>query len=158
MSTPPYYPPGWNKDRWQSATAAESSTLTAEQFETFHTGLRADLGEDGAEQFYAEMWQRQMEVHGPHIGAESLADRTPNFLLVLNERPFTDYEEWGFVVFWTASTEDVGAVDVVKQSVLEKVHAQMRGDGDVASARERFRLLWVDGPDLEGASPAEIAR
>lgn len=157
MSVPSYYPPGWNKDRWQTATEAEFSTLTAEQFETFHTGLRAHLGEDGAEAFFAEMDQRQFEVTGSAPGAAPLSTQPPNFLRTL-QRAFGGNEEWGFVVFLTAGNEDAGAVDQVKERVTKEVLAQMTGEGQVQNAKEKFWLMWVDGPDLEGAGAAEIAR
>lgn len=62
MTTRSYYPPKWNKDRWQFATEEEFATLTDEQFEAFHTGIRADLGEDGVAEFFNKMDRRQAEV------------------------------------------------------------------------------------------------
>lgn len=159
-----YYPPGWNKDRWQSATEEEFATLSDEQFATFHRGIRADLGEDGAEDFFDEMDKRQTEVRAAASPAPAAAtQQIPNFVRALDHSRAEDggFFEWGFVVFRTAGYDDEGVVKDVKEKLEAQVDRQFDaagGSADVQRAREKFRLTWIEQKDLDGATPQEVAR
>lgn len=163
MTTPSYYPPGWDAERWQTATDEEFDTLTEEDFERFHTGIRAHLGEDGAEKFFEEMVRRQAEIRPP--SPPPISDMPPNFILTLNRLRCDEdggFQEWGFVVFGiTAVPKDV------KEKIEALIDRQFNIDwvsltpdrlSEVQRAKEKFQLMWIEDADLDGATPEEAAR
>lgn len=164
MTTPSYYPPGWDAERWQTATDEEIQTLRAEDFERFHTGIRAHLGEDGAAKFFEEMHRRRAAAASP---PES--DRPPNFISALNQLRDEDgsFKEWGFVIYRTAGYDSDAIASDIKERIESDIDRQFNITWvsltpdrrlEVQRAKEKFRLMWVEDADLNGATPEEVAR
>lgn len=169
MTTPSYYPVGWDADRWQTAAIEEFATLTKEDFERFHTGMRTHLGADGAESFFEERRRRRAEIKAAEPSSPPPeSDQPPNFILSLNHLRDEDggFEEWGFVVFRTAG---YGSDDVVRD-VKENIEAYLDRQfipksvsltpnrlSEVQRPKEKFRLMWIESADLDGATPEEVA-
>ncbi|WPG99078.1 Hypothetical protein R9X50_00188300 [Acrodontium crateriforme] len=163
ISTPSYYPPGWDKERWQSATDEEFTTLTEEDFEKFHTGIREDLSEDELEDFFDEMDRRQAAVRAAASSTLVGRERVPNFITVLNQHRADDGEflEWGFVVFRTTGYGRDRTVRDVKEKIEASIDNQFLASGasaDVRRAKEKFRLIWIEEESLESANTQEISR
>ncbi|OAA62376.1 hypothetical protein LEL_10712 [Akanthomyces lecanii RCEF 1005] len=124
-------------ERWKTASDEEFEELTADDFEKFHTGIRAHLGEDGAQAFFDEM----EEIRQQRLANEPLPPSTssPNFVRMQKLFPsevIADFREWG--LWCTCLTPD---------AIREETQR----------ARDKFSLKWVEGAELDGKTPKEIA-
>ncbi|KAF7503597.1 hypothetical protein GJ744_003580 [Endocarpon pusillum] len=168
--TPWYYPPGWDRERMLNASDEESETLTQEQRDTFREGLRAHLGDAGLEDFRAESYLRWRQCEQMKEEAAAGVPRVrspPPFLETMNlarERNGHEWPQWGFVVFRTTTTTtpdtDEGGWRAMKHRWDQMIDDQFQDDlalPGVREAKQKLRFLWVEGPELEGASPAVIA-
>ncbi|KAK2616355.1 hypothetical protein QQS21_000789 [Conoideocrella luteorostrata] len=155
MTTPSYYPPGWDRERWKTATEQDFAKLTDDDFEKFHTGIRAHLGEDGAEAFFDEIHQYQLQLKAYQPQPESNVN--PNFVLSLNQLRDDDggFREWGFVVYRTAGYDDDETLKHVKSTIEAKINKQF---DQAQRARDKFSLMWMEGGELAGKTPEEIGR
>lgn len=67
--TPAYYPEGWDRERMlNAALSGEINDLTDDQRDVFREGLRADLGQQGFDQFFDEMFRREADAPGNYYG------------------------------------------------------------------------------------------
>lgn len=168
-SVPSYYPPGWDAERWQTAREEEYEELTPEDHEHFHTGIREHLGEAGAQAFFEERFRRRKELNLDEQPPLPLSTFPPNFINTLRSARTSDggFEEWGFVVFRTAGYDSDAVVTEVKKKIYVAIEEQFEDSvkqcvpeaaADIPRAKESFRLMWIEGVDLDGATPAEVAR
>ena len=173
MTTPSYYPPGWDAERWQTAEPEEFATLSREDLDKFHTGIRAHLSEEELEKFFNERDRRRREIKAAtgRLTPPPVSDEPPNFIKTLKQLQHEDpeYPEWGFVVFRTAGYGSDGEAVVrdVKESIdaymdrqFNITHVTLTPDrlAEVQRAKEKFRLMWIEDKELDGASPEEVAR
>lgn len=162
---PWYYPPGWDRERMLNADDEESESLTQEQLEIFHKGLRADLGEAELEEFQMECVKRWRQRERDKNAAAGVRDaRNPPSYLELMARATQNFgrewPQWGFVVFRTTSYEDQGSWQAMRQRWDQMIDDEFQDDLDVPGVREakhKLRFCWVEDPKLQGASPARIA-
>lgn len=166
-AAPWYYPPGWDRERMLNATDEESETLSQEQRDTFREGLRADLGEAGLDEFRAESymrWRQREKTKEEAAAAVPQVRSAPPYLETMNlatERSGREWPQWGFVVFRTAPGTDEEGWRAVRQRWDRIIDDQFRDDlglPGVREAKQKFRFVWVERPELEGAPPAVIAR
>lgn len=169
MPTASYYPPGWDAERWKTASEKEFDDLTADDFEKFHTGIRAHLGEDGAQAFFDEI----EEIRQRRLANEPLPPSTslPNFVRMQKMFPsevITDFREWGFTVYRIAGYDDEAAVNRVKGTIEARINGYFDRNmqcltpdalrEEAQRARDKFSLKWVEGAELDGKTSKEIAR
>ncbi|KAM3548103.1 hypothetical protein ARSEF4850_009614 [Beauveria asiatica] len=168
MTTPSYYPPGWDAERWKTASDEEFEELTADDFEKFHTGIRAHLGEDDAQAFFDEMEEiRQQRLANKPLPPSTSA---PNFVRMQKLFPsevIADFREWGFMVYRTAGYDDEEAVNRIKSTITARIKRYfdrniqcLTSDAireETQRARDKFLLKGVEGAELDGKTPKEIA-
>lgn len=162
MTTPSYYPPGWDRERWKRATSEELETLTEEDLEKFHSGLRAGVGEAGAEAFANEVYEyRRLQQPLPE------SSTMPNFVNMLKRLCPDGFPEWGYTVYRTAGYNDDAIATYARTTIeakinkfLDRLIASLTPDirEEAQSARSRFSLRWIEASDLDGRNPEEIGR
>ncbi|KAI0018653.1 hypothetical protein F4780DRAFT_507972 [Xylariomycetidae sp. FL0641] len=97
---PSYYPEGWDRERMlNSAATGEIRSLTEEQLEVFRTGLKADLGPQGFDDFTAEIYKRELKSKG---------QEPPKWESELPRQIPKDWNPWGLVVYKSPEIRDAG--------------------------------------------------
>lgn len=153
MTTPSYYPPGWDAERWKTAPTEEFKDLTADDYEKFHKGIRAHLGEDGAQAFFDE----KEEIRQRRKANEPLPPYNflPNFVTTQKMFPdqvVTEFREWGFLVYRTAGYDDEEAVIRVKSTIEARINRYFDRNiqclttealrEESQRVRDKFSLKW----------------
>ncbi|KAK3180740.1 hypothetical protein K4F52_007959 [Lecanicillium sp. MT-2017a] len=97
------------------------------------------------------------------------SDRPPNFISALNQLRDEDgsFKEWGFVIYRTAGYDSDAIASDIKERIESDIDRQFNITWvsltpdrllEVQRAKEKFRLMWVEDADLNGATPEEAAR
>ncbi|KAK1770096.1 hypothetical protein QBC33DRAFT_603160 [Phialemonium atrogriseum] len=111
--TPAYYPEGWDRERMlNAALSGEINNLTDDQRGVFREGLRADIGQQGFDQFFDEMFRREADAPGNEAAR------------VVKEPPFIETmsrDRWGFMVFKSPEIVDAARWAACKERFLQIV-------------------------------------
>lgn len=85
-SPPAYYPRGWDRERMLNSGANnDREGLTDENMAVFRAGLKAATGDRAYEQFFKEMYKRELAAGGKLVGQEARANRSslrPSCMLI----------------------------------------------------------------------------
>lgn len=162
-SIPSYYPAGWDRERMlNAACSGEINNLTLEQRDAFREGLRADLGKQGFDEFFDEMFRRETEASGD-TAAKTIV-KEPPFMEVLRlcEDRGVHWDQWGFVVYKSSEIVDEARWAACKQRFLQIIHESVdpyRGYAGLDECIQKMTLQWVEVDSGEGTRSVEsIAR
>ncbi|KAI0120684.1 hypothetical protein BJ170DRAFT_600415 [Xylariales sp. AK1849] len=162
--TPAYYPMGWDRERMlnvgATGDAGHLAELSDEQMTAFREGLRADLGNQGYDQFFEEMFKREMIAKGK----TSITNvREPPFMQVIRlheERCGADsrWDPWGFVIFKSPEIRDKDQWKACRQQFDQILHEALeiyRGYPRFDECLSRMSFKWVeDVGDADGGFDA----
>ncbi|KAI0148839.1 hypothetical protein GGR57DRAFT_474439 [Xylariaceae sp. FL1272] len=162
LETPSYYPAGWDHERLLNiGVTNEAGKVTPEQWETFREGFKADIGEQGLEEFFDEMFKREKTAKGIKMPVGE-----PPFMETMRLReqrigPSAQWDPWGFVVFKSPKIQDEERWQAGRQRFDEILkhytdyYAECPGIDECLS---RMKFKWVeDAGDAEGTI-ASIAK
>ncbi|KAI1391897.1 uncharacterized protein F4822DRAFT_108933 [Hypoxylon trugodes] len=158
---PPYYLAGWDRERMlNGAASGEINDLTEEQKDVFRKGLRADLGEQGFDEFFDEMFKRELVASGK-TPVEIV--REPPFMQAMRlcaERDMR-WDQWGFVIFKSPEIIDASRWEACKQRFLQIVDGSIgfyRGYDGLDECIQKMKFQWVEDVGEANGSPESIAR
>ncbi|KAK4962106.1 hypothetical protein LTR66_001036 [Elasticomyces elasticus] len=168
-----YWPEGWSRERLVNASSQDILALSDGEEDRMYASLRSVLGTDGFGALMAEMSGNykaglaQEEASVAANGGErplSLDGLPPEtrapFLRTLRLQFPSDDHNWGFVVFRTCCYEDEEAWAFCRarlESVIAASFDSLANVMGVAAARRRFKIHWVEDPQLSDAGVLEIA-
>ncbi|CAJ2502950.1 Uu.00g103440.m01.CDS01 [Anthostomella pinea] len=159
QQTPAYYPEGWDRERMLNAGVNdEIGTLTDDQLSVFREGLRADIGDQGFDQFFAEMSNRRNVAKGTAPNPVDVGEPAFMETMRLREERFGGahrLEQWGFVVFKSPRIRDEAQWDACRQRFEEIVRESTdfyRGYPGLDECLSRLKFQWVeDAGDADGS-------
>ncbi|KAI5921000.1 hypothetical protein F4810DRAFT_389758 [Camillea tinctor] len=151
-STPPaYYPEGWDRERLlNSAATGEIATLSEEQRVRFREGLKEDLGPQGFNEFFDEMFKREIDTKGATPTAPVTEPPFMQVMRLQEERHGSDHRwaQWGFVVFTSPDVRDAALWKACHQRFDAILHDQVesyRGYKGLEDCVARMRFEWIEG-------------
>ncbi|KAI1655630.1 hypothetical protein F4813DRAFT_391479 [Daldinia decipiens] len=161
-SIPSYYPAGWDRERILNATVNEINDLTKEQREVFREGLRADLGQQGFDEFFDEMFRREQEESGL-LGNSIKTIKEPPFMEVLRicEDRGIRWDQWGFVVFKSPEIVDAEQWMACKKRFSEIINDSIdpyRGYAGLDDCVRKMKFQWVEDVKDAGGGIGSISR
>ncbi|KAI1633354.1 hypothetical protein F4809DRAFT_644547 [Biscogniauxia mediterranea] len=158
-----YYPEGWDRERLlNSAATGEIATLSEEQRVRFREGLKADLGPQGFNEFFDEMFKREIDSKG-NSAAAPVAE--PPFMEVMrlhDERRGSahPWAQWGFVVFTSPEVRDAALWKACHQRFEAMLHDQINsyhGYEGLKDCIARMRFEWIEGGYEADSSIAAVS-
>ncbi|KAI2778641.1 hypothetical protein F4815DRAFT_447141 [Daldinia loculata] len=138
--TPSYYPAGWDQG-------------------VFREGLRADLGQQGFDEFFDEMFRRELEASGN----STKTIKEPPFMKVMRlcEDRGVRLDQWGFVVFKSPEIVDAGQWMACKKRVSEIIDNSIdpyRGYAGLDDCIRKMKFQWVEDVGEADGSMESISR
>ncbi|KAK1750949.1 hypothetical protein QBC47DRAFT_392974 [Echria macrotheca] len=158
-----YWPPGWNFERFRTATKDDIDQLPTGELEKMQAGFREVLGEDGVGALSQYLFQEEQRKKAP----SPRPFHPPNWLTHWRKvsRRLGKGAPWGFVIFQTAAYDfDDSRWEEYKAEIERVIALPFEQDPDEApvpddyhDAAAAFELRWVEDPGLAGAS-ADVLR
>jgi len=165
-----FYPEGWTHEDLFNKPLDDILALPDDQRTTLFDGLKATFGEDGFNEIKQEInrrhWARReaAEESKQESVQELLATFIRNLNSVFQTETTEDWGNWGFVVFRTTPYGGEHETQWAEfrrrwDALIEEGLAPYRGTlPKVDKAISLLQFQWVEQPELEGASAAEVAR
>ncbi|KAI0596186.1 hypothetical protein F4775DRAFT_325131 [Biscogniauxia sp. FL1348] len=162
--TPAYYPEGWDRERLLNSTATgEIATLSEEQRLRFREGLKEDLGPQGFNEFFDEMFKREIDSKGNAPPTAPVAE--PPFMEAIRlheERSGSAHRwtQWGFVVFASPEVRDAALWKACHQKFDAMLHDQINsysGYEGLKDCAARMRFEWIEGGYEADSSIAAVS-
>lgn len=160
-----YWAPGWNWERWSSADM-EFGDTSAEDIEKMRLGILEVLGEEEFEVMTTHLYQMHTEWNDRKMVADGVPPpeyRRPDFLKQWKQ--WHNGGEVGFVAFRTTLYDNESKWKLYKERMarllslsFDKVvrHHRWHEYEEIAEARTKFNLHWVEDKSLEGASAVTL--
>lgn len=162
-----FWPTGWSRERLVHATGDELRTLTPEDSDRMFNSLRTSLGTAGYKSLVEEMTKieeaRKLQDRLDRgLSANPLDDLRPEarmpVLSTLNE--YLPEGPWGWVAYRTCCYNDDEKWKAFLKKFDEFFAKQIEPHiyvPEIKAAQDRFRVHWVDRPELENAGVNAIA-
>ncbi|KAI5360842.1 hypothetical protein Slin15195_G087580 [Septoria linicola] len=163
-----YWPAGWARDRLVHASSEDIRTLSAEDSDLMFDSLRGALGPEEHAILFDEMTQnakareRQSRLDQGLSANPLLDELTPRqrlpVLATLEE--YCSQGPWGWVAYRTCAFDDEVKWNVLRKRFDAFIAKQFEPHiyvPEIKAAADRFKIHWVEKPELENASVNQVA-